>query len=478
MKIIKIVVCQLLILSCGYYAQEMEFKKVDQKKIDSIRFDRKQIEFLKKNGFVIVEKSEPVVNFNDIYQYNVDNSIPNYVTIDSILNTTSKIIHKYLWLIETEHLYPDMVKLAKGLYQISYEYYKNVNDPRLKKAALDNSCYFAVAVAISDENFTPPVVIKKKVIMEIEMLNAAEGVNRSPIFNVKEDYSNYEPTGYYRNSKKMRKYFKIKEWFSRKSFILEKDVSREIKFSNIMHNARCSLLIYLAINNRTNDKVEIKNIWEKINQLNSLFFQRDEKYNFYNYDNICFELFRGPPSIEQLKDDKTIKNILDELKKSRKFIIKPERAQYVLFNGKVSFNKYLLSLQKDPSFFSDMMYIFDLPVNSKTKRNNDVVEKIKIMEEKFWFKSVEIRKKTWNSFTLALKHNNPIKLNNDLWNKRMFITALGSWIDMTESKLIRVKSSVKMENAKAGSIKYTRGFFSSYPDIFFSEIVFLHVFFY
>lgn len=456
-------------MSGVYYAQDAEFAKVDQDLLNSIRFNQSQLEFLKTNGFVIIKKSEPVVDFNDVYQYNLDHGIANYVTIDSILNTTSKIVHKYLWLIETEHLYPDLVSLAGSLFEKSYEYYKDISDPSLKEAAFNNCCFFAVALELNDENYEMPLEMKNKVMAEIELLKAAKGVNRSPVFQLNDDYSIYEPAGYYRNSRNLSKYFKIKEWFSRKSFILETDISRELKASNILHNAKCSLLIYLAINEGKTEKDKTKNVWGKINQIYSLFYQRDCKYNFYDYDNICFKIFRGMPSLNQLKDDKMIEGFLGEIKKYRKFSIQSQPAQYAVFNGQISFNKYLLSLQKNMLNFSDIIDIFDISGKSRSRESENIIKIVKNIEEKCWFTSIEIRKKTWNTISPSLKLNNPLKINNELWNKRIYFTSLGSWIDMTEDKLIGVKSQVEIENVKSGNIKYTRGFVDPYPEIYRAE---------
>ncbi|MEW6089266.1 MAG: DUF3160 domain-containing protein [bacterium] len=468
MRTANFVICLLLIGLSRYFAADNGFEKLNKDHIESFRFSQKEIDFLKTNGFVIISKHEPAGNFNDVYQYNLDHGIPNYVTIDSILNTTSKIIHKYLWFVETEHLYPDTVLLTKALYQKSLEYYKDIKNPLLKKAALDNVCFFAVALALDDENISLLPEIKSKVAAEIELIKNARGINKSPVFQVNDDYSLYAPGGYYRDSEHLRKYYKIIEWFNGKGFTLETDISRELKSSNILHNARCSLLIYLAINEGKTNRDKTKDMWAKINQLYSLFFQRDGRYNYNDYDNVCFKIFGGPVSIIQLEQDSLIEKFLFELKTYRKYSIKSLPSQYVFLNGRVFFNKYLLSIQKEPVDFSEVMKnFFDL--DGVNKANADMIKIIKSMDENYWWTSLEIRKKTWDGIFASFKSNGPLGVNDSLWNKRIYFTSLGAWIDMTGYKLAGIKSAVRMGNIKSGDIKYTRGFIDPYPEIYRAE---------
>lgn len=70
-------------------------------------------------------------------------------------------------------------------------------------------------------HFETPEVVRELVQSEIELIEAHEGWEYSPIFIYQEDYSQYVPRGHYTKSERLKNYFKALMWYGRMTALIE-----------------------------------------------------------------------------------------------------------------------------------------------------------------------------------------------------------------------------------------------------------------
>ncbi|MFW6159018.1 MAG: DUF3160 domain-containing protein, partial [Planctomycetota bacterium] len=68
---------------------------------------------------------------------------------------------------------------------------------------------------------TVPESVAREVPAELELIAAHKGFAKSPLFQYKEDYSQYVPRGHYTRSEKLKKYFQAFMWFGRLTFLVK-----------------------------------------------------------------------------------------------------------------------------------------------------------------------------------------------------------------------------------------------------------------
>jgi len=193
-------------------------------------------ELLEKNGFVV----EPSYHdeFFQIYEANRYESIPNFVTSDSILHNYHLMFDFLLKKIEKESLYANLQTLNKiMLTEATSQYNTLKTDPIWKDAAKKNLAYFTIANALLDPTSKTaiPSEIKSEVDKELALITKHEEIQISPVMNIgaapnspldalKEDYTQYIPRGHYDKEEILRNYFKTMMWYGRISFRFKDEV--------------------------------------------------------------------------------------------------------------------------------------------------------------------------------------------------------------------------------------------------------------
>ncbi len=149
-------------------------------------FSISQTEALTRSGFVI--RPAGYQNFTDLYTDARFTDYPLFISSDSALHVTQILFEHTRRAVEQTHLGPELERLDRAMFELSWTQYlavaplKSVDAQTVADAALQNAAYFAVALALLDDEFSPPEILSSTVGAELALIRAAEGSAISPLF--------------------------------------------------------------------------------------------------------------------------------------------------------------------------------------------------------------------------------------------------------------------------------------------------------
>lgn len=178
---------------------------------------------LGRYGFAIVpQKKEQLFH---IYEKNDYSDFPSFVTTDLFL----QVFHMYFDCltreVEEKTLHPAMVELSKEMYQEMRRVAQNTQNNVLRQAAERNAAYFAIALAVLENQplLAVDAEFKEQAEQEVKNINAAED-KPSLFHNYAErffPYSLYRPRGHYTRSETLKRYFRGMMWLQNAPFQVE-----------------------------------------------------------------------------------------------------------------------------------------------------------------------------------------------------------------------------------------------------------------
>lgn len=245
-------------------------------------FTSKQKELLQTNGFFVTTFGSED-NIIEPYNYLKDHDIPVFITSDTVLHLYHILFDQTLKAIEEREFFDTILDLSKALYDKSIEDYETFTEPQVKEAARRNIAFFGVALSllqtpsdgyngsedIKTVSFSIPSSVQDNITSELSFIEAYEGFEKSPIFNYKEDYSQYKPRGHYTQSEKLKRYFKAMMWYGRIAFLLrESDIINEVdaKIATIQ-----ACLISTALPSLTTQDEPLDRLWERVYTVSAFF---------------------------------------------------------------------------------------------------------------------------------------------------------------------------------------------------------------
>jgi hypothetical protein len=290
--------------------QKIEAKTFSETEIEPkelyAAFTSLEKEFLQKNGF-FVQKS-PHKKFSDLYKSLKTRSLPIYVTADCVLHTYHILYDYSLRILEMDYLYSEADNLTQNIIKRTKSLLKGKKG-ELKQALLDNLAYFEVAATLLNPDFEISKSVENKVNKEINLINKAEGFEKSPIFEYKEDYSQYKPRGHYTRNEVLKRYFKAMMWYGRMAFRLKPDSDQENKKGK--RETRRALLILEVAKDYFEE-------WKRINSPIVLYVGKSDDLTLLEYFDIRRKFFskkHGPLQIAS--DDEKLTMFINEAMKYR-----------------------------------------------------------------------------------------------------------------------------------------------------------------
>ena len=128
--------------------------------------------------------------------------------------------------------------------------------------------------------------IAEEVAVELELIEAADGIEYSPLFADYEDYSQYKPRGYYEGDEDLERYFKAMMWYGRRNFPQNNEAADA-----------CALLMCLALSGGPEDT------WKAIYDITSFFAGRSDDSGFEEYFPLIQEAYGGIPAADELSEN-------------------------------------------------------------------------------------------------------------------------------------------------------------------------------
>ncbi|WP_206459227.1 DUF3160 domain-containing protein [Anaerovorax sp. IOR16] len=178
---------------------------------------------IEQNGFVVIDS----LNHNEYYSQYESNRydyIPSFITTDSVVHTFHLMYDYVLKDVERSSLMLCLKKLSYNMAKASYQQYLELKGTEFENAAFRNVAFFCVGGKLLDSDFTVKKEVVDLVDKEIALIEAHEGIKKSPLINFGQifmspidyysvDYSQFIPRGHYTQSEELQDYFKASMWY-------------------------------------------------------------------------------------------------------------------------------------------------------------------------------------------------------------------------------------------------------------------------
>jgi len=352
-----------------------------------VGLSREALALLEKNGFAVLSTPETLAKkpdrFANFYSILKNKDIPIFITTDSLLHYYHIFFDTSLMKLERDLFYDDIFELSKNFWDEAVDEY-NANSGDLKESAKRNVAYFSVALEllrpkagqiVSDETlkeeycppgisaeyceitlegvksaygekvsfkyFSPqdlekykfeiPDFVKNEVQKELELIEAHEGWQFSPIFIYKEDYSQYVPRGHYTKSEKLKNYFKALMWYGRMTNLIKgsedlpqgKSLRKVQEEGLIMggekglistYDAKIQTLQSLLIANKFSQSKDIQERWQRMYAITSFFVGFSDDLGPYEYGAVLNSIFKEKITSQEIeKNFSALKNSLSDI---------------------------------------------------------------------------------------------------------------------------------------------------------------------
>ncbi|MBU0691761.1 DUF3160 domain-containing protein [bacterium] len=209
------------------FANDLGKYSREEKRVKPLEFSAEQMTKLLENGFFVSSdrRSYAAEQFFHIYEsdhYGSVPKIPNFVTVDCVLQAYHLYFSFLLRTMEEQKLYYSVQFLTRLMLESSVEQYYRLADPDFKAAAVKNIAYFLVTRKMlhidgvstyGRMNETVPDEAVDIANAEFEKVKSHAARESSDIFPGDLDYSQFIPRGHYTRDAKLESYFLAMMWF-------------------------------------------------------------------------------------------------------------------------------------------------------------------------------------------------------------------------------------------------------------------------
>lgn len=233
--------------------------------------------------------------FYEIYEQNrYMGTIPNFVTVDSIMHTYHLYFSYLQKTVEKTYLADRLRSLSASMLEQSLAQLEALKGTEWEDAARLNTCFFAVGSLLSDPSFAPPEEVAELARQEETLILQAEGITASPMVapcvsnenEALEDYSQYKVRSYYEGDETLERYFRTMMWYGRRNF-----TQREETLD------RAALLMTLAM-----EKSGMED-WDAIYAVTSFFAGTSDDAGYYEYRPLAEAAYGGLPEVTALAQE-------------------------------------------------------------------------------------------------------------------------------------------------------------------------------
>ncbi len=239
-------------------------------------------QLLSQNGFVLMESYNS--EFFQTYEMNRYMVRANYITVDSMMHTYHLYFAHLLKKIEQDHLRNDMLNISNLMLQKAQEHYSVLQGTEWEDAAKTELAFFAVGASLLDSGTSIPDAVAAEVNAELSAISSAENIMYSAVFNnVKEDYTQYIPRGYYDTSEDLKQYFRAMMWYGRMGFRQDNDTLN-----------RASVLVTLGMQG------EVFEAWAKVYAITSFFAGAADDFGYCEMKPLIDAVYGSDCTVETL----------------------------------------------------------------------------------------------------------------------------------------------------------------------------------
>ena len=266
----------------GRYGKHMEFGS-EYDPMNESYYDA-----LKKNGFYLSESAN--YEFFELYENNRYELKANYVTVDSMMHTYHLYFQHLLKSIEKDQLSKQLTECSKLMMKNAQAQYNDLKGSEWEDAAKKALAFFTVGSSLLDSKTQVPDVVANEVKAELALINSAEKITASPIFDKNddymEDYSQYKPRGYYDETEQLKRYFRAMMWYGRIGMHSDRE-----------DLVRTGLLMTMALNGDTLQK------WSSIYTVTSFFAGTSDDLGYYEFKPVIDAIYGKDATVKNLIGD-------------------------------------------------------------------------------------------------------------------------------------------------------------------------------
>ncbi len=264
---------------------------------------------LENNGFVVLPAHYEQIY--EIYNHVSSRGDPAFITTDVALHAFHVLYDYALRFAEIEHFVADLQGLDKAMLQDA-EQQMETNTGPVREAAQRNVAYFAVALSLLDDSYTPPAAVSGPVEQELALIKRHAGFAPSPIFGYPEDYSQYVPRGHYTRNETFGRYFRAMMWHGRLGFRLQtqdpNDARRETRQAILLSDALTRVQV--------GDEPAV-DVWDRIYEPTVFFVGRADDLTVHDYVPLIRKLFGPQLQPADLADSGRLDMFIEEARSLR-----------------------------------------------------------------------------------------------------------------------------------------------------------------
>lgn len=268
----------------------------------TVSLSDEQQALLSQNGFVVALPTPG--EYQEFYQVYEDfryESLPLFVTTDSVLHVYHLFFDKILRDLETTYFIPTLESLTQTMIAATQEQAAQAAGTPLAETARRNLAFFAVAGRLLGLDTPTPPEVSDLVEAELALILAHSGATISPIWDrpdlpedqkLIEDYSQYIPRGHYTRTEALERYFRTMMWYGRLTFRLR----------DTFETQRALLLTQALRTAVAADGTSALTLWQQIYEPTTFLVGKADDLSYFQYGPLSDAVFGVNPPLEAFAD--------------------------------------------------------------------------------------------------------------------------------------------------------------------------------
>jgi len=449
------------------------------------RLSEQQRASLAQRGFIAVPSAFDQIHH--LYQSLEERGMPIFVTTDSVLHAYHILYDYTLRILEFDKFSADLRELTFAVMDYTLEQYRNAKGEEAQKAALKNLAYFTVASEVGQMGATILPEVKEIVDAELALIDAHQGIAPSPIFGYQEDYSQYIPRGHYTRNETFMRFFKAMMWYGRMMFRL-KDEGETLQ----------AILITAIL-----EKGELIDLWDRIYQPTVFFVGKADDLTARQYMDIARQVYGEDYvflSADELADSTKVTDFIEAAKSlpsplinsaivnetedfsstTKGFRFMGQRFipdSYILFqlsHKRVQGRFLPKGLDVFAVLGSERAHKILMDIYGEGDNYPDYEEQLEKIKAEFaqtkesdWVQNLYW---SWLYSLLPLLTEKgegyPTFMQNDTWQDKELMTALGSWTELRHDTILYAKQSYTEVTSIPPMPEFLKGYVEPNPELY------------
>jgi hypothetical protein len=227
--------------------------------------------------------------------------LPVFVTSDALLHAYHLMFDAALLQLEEQVFLPHLQEFNQALLAQAEAQYQQLQGTAWEDSARRVAAFIAVGGKLADPNFPVPAYAADLVEAELALINAASGVQPSPIFPLLipgEDYSQYLPRGHYTRTDPLKAYFKAMMWYGRMTFRLGDPADPEVGRAE----TRMALLLALAVRDGALTHQAL-DLWSELYDPTAFLVGRSDDLTIPDYLAVMESVYGDQADLTAIADD-------------------------------------------------------------------------------------------------------------------------------------------------------------------------------